>query len=82
MKTEKKRTHIASSERQIMKEVLDELQAIRAKMVDDVANCASRLNKIHPKYCKSAENLLHYLVLRRRDRRQLQQHLAILGLSS
>nr|WP_321467518.1 pyruvate kinase [uncultured Desulfobulbus sp.] len=70
------------SEHQIMQEVLDELQAIRAKMVDDVAKCAPRLKKIHPSYRKSAENLLHYLVLRRRDRRQLQQQLAVLGLSS
>jgi len=82
MKTDKKSVHTAIPERRIMKEVLEELQAIRAKMVDDVANCASRLNKIHPNYRRSAENLLHYLVLRRRDRRQLQQHLAVLGLSS
>ncbi|MBV5319273.1 MAG: hypothetical protein JZU50_15900 [Desulfobulbaceae bacterium] len=82
MKTEKKSTRPAIRERQIMQEVLEELQAIRAKMIDDVANCAFRLDKIHPDYRKSAENLLHYLVLRRRDRRELQQHLAMLGLSS
>jgi pyruvate kinase len=82
MKTDHKDANTAIPERQIMKEVLEELQAIRAKMIDDVAKCAPRLNKIHPNYRKSAENLLHYLVLRRRDRRQLQQHLAVLGLSS
>jgi len=65
-----------------MKEVLEELQVIRAKMIDDVAKHASRLNKIHHNYRESAENLLHYLVLRRSDRRHLQQHLAVLGLSS
>jgi len=82
MKTDKKSTNTVVSERQIMKDVLEELLAIRAKMVDDVAKCAPRLDKIHSNYRKSAENLLHYLVLRRRDRRQLQQHLAVLGLSS
>ncbi len=82
MKTEKKDANAAILERRIMKEVLEELQVIRAKMIDDVAKCASRLDKIHPNYRKSAENLLHYLVLRRRDRRHLQQHLAVLGLSS
>ena len=82
MKTEKKATSHAIREHQIMQEVLEELQVIRAKMIEDVANYAWRLNKIHPDYRKSAENLLHYLVLRQRDRRELQQHLAVLGLSS
>ncbi len=82
MKIEKKATSPGIREHQIMQEVLEELQAIRTKMIDDVAKHASRLNKIHPDYRKSAENLLHYLVLRRRDRRKLQQHLAVLGLSS
>jgi len=82
MKTEKKSATPALRERRIMKEVLEELQAIRTKMLADVANNASRLNKIHPNYRQSAENLLHYLVLRRRDRRQLQQRLAMVGLSS
>ena len=82
MKTEKKITNTTITERQKMKEVFEELQAIRKEMVEEIAKCGNHLNKIHPNYRKSVENLLHYLVLRRRDRRQLQQHLALLGLSS
>lgn len=70
-------------EHQILKGVLEELLVIRKEMTDDVTSRhASRLRKIYPHYRQSAENLLHYLVLRRRDRRQLQQQLAVLGLSS
>lgn len=36
----------------------------------------------HPAYRNSTRNLLHYLALRHRDNRQLQQQLAQLGLSS
>ena len=82
MKTDKKSTNTTVSERKRMKEVLEELQAIREEMVEEVAKSAARLDAIHANYRQSAENLLHYLVLRRRDRRQLQQHLAVLGLSS
>ena len=82
MKTAKTGNNAPGSEQRIMLEVFEELQAIRAKMIDDVADSAPRLDTIHPNYRKSAENLLHYLVLRRRDRRELQQHLAVLGLSS
>ena len=37
---------------------------------------------IHPNFRKSAENLLHFLTLRRRDLRWLQEQLARQGLSS
>jgi pyruvate kinase len=65
-----------------LKNVFEELVAIRTEMIDEVANRRKRLDKIHVKNRKSAENLLHYLVLRRHDHRQLQMRLATLGLSS
>ena len=62
--------------------VLAELMAIRAEMVKEVAKLQRRLDAVHPHYRESARNLLHYLVLRRRDLRPLQLRLATLGLSS
>ena len=41
-----------------------------------------RLSSVHPAWRKSADNLLHYLALRHHDIRQLQEELAMLGLSS
>jgi pyruvate kinase len=42
----------------------------------------TRLDRIHPTYLNSAHNLAHYIALRHRDIRLLQQQLAQLGLSS
>ena len=62
--------------------VMGELMAIRAEMVAEAARSQSRLDAVHQNYRESARNLLHYLVLRRRDLRPLQLRLAALGLSS
>ncbi|MBC5775546.1 hypothetical protein H8S95_15820 [Pontibacter sp. KCTC 32443] len=40
------------------------------------------IRKVHPKFKKSAKNLLHYLSLRQHDIRELQEALSLLGLSS
>lgn len=40
-----------------------------------------RLEKIHPKYRRSARNLIHYRILRSQDLRNLQKHLGNMGLS-
>lgn len=42
----------------------------------------STIKAVHPKFKKSAKNLLHYLALRQHDIRDLQEQLAQLGLSS
>ncbi|PTX12233.1 pyruvate kinase [Pontibacter mucosus] len=42
----------------------------------------STVEAVHPKFKKSAKNLLHYLALRQHDIRDLQEQLAQLGLSS
>ncbi|MBB6612826.1 hypothetical protein H7F15_17425 [Pontibacter sp. Tf4] len=43
---------------------------------------SEEIKKVHPKFRKSARNLLHYLALRQHDIRGLQDALAQLGLSS
>ena len=62
--------------------LLAELSAIRTEMINEAGRCRALLDEIHPNYRESARNLLHYLVLRRRDLRPLQQRLSTLGLSS
>lgn len=64
------------------KEILKELKGIRAEMVAYSVTESERLGEVHPQFRESARNLLHYLALRRRDLRPLQQRLASLGLSS
>ena len=70
------------SENKEMEDILNELQEIRAAMVAETIQYESRLKKIHPNYRESAQNLMHYRVLRQRDMRSLQTRLATLGLSS
>jgi pyruvate kinase len=65
-----------------LESLIRELASIRAAMVAELAVSTSRLEKIDPNYRASARNLLHYLVLRRRDLRPLQLRLAAMGLSS
>jgi pyruvate kinase len=62
--------------------ILQELTAIRAEMVAETTRAQPRLSKVHPHFRESAQNLFHYLVLRRRDLRPLQLRLAAFGLSS
>jgi len=62
--------------------VLDTLAGIRADIVEHPQKAAHRLRRVHPTHLASANNLLHYLALRRRDLRPLQMELAELGLSS
>ncbi|HJR34598.1 MAG TPA: pyruvate kinase, partial [Gemmatimonadales bacterium] len=63
-------------------ELLAEVAAIRAEIVGFAADALETPGAIHPSFLPSAHNLLHYLELRQRDRRPLQQRLAELGLSS
>lgn len=58
--------------------VLQELAALRVA----VAAEGVPPDDVHPAFRESAQNLLHYLALRRRDLRPLQHRLAALGLSS
>jgi pyruvate kinase len=72
----------SESEHHDLRDIQHELMAIRAHMVDDAEQAMACLSQVHPNYRESARNLVHYLVLRRRDLRPLQWRLAKLGLSS
>ncbi len=62
--------------------LIDELNAIRAEMVRMEHRFNRELGLLQPNFNYSARNLLHYVALRRRDVRDLQQKLAMLGISS
>ncbi|WP_330180198.1 pyruvate kinase [Nocardia sp. NBC_01503] len=62
-------------------DLADRLDRLRAELVDAAAADA-QLRTVHPDNRASAENLAHYVALRRRDVRDLQTDLAIAGLSS
>lgn len=62
--------------------ILAEVSAIHADMLQLEREYEGRLAEIHPAFRESARNLVHYLALRRRDLRGLQEQLAMLGLSS
>ncbi|MFZ0889668.1 MAG: pyruvate kinase [Candidatus Binataceae bacterium] len=63
-------------------DLINRLSEIRRALAESEAGLESRLDRIHPTYLKSAHNLTHYIALRHRDIRPLQQELAELGLSS
>ena len=65
-----------------IKGLLSELTDIHSTLVSQPPTQKARLKDIDPAYQASAVNLLHYLALRRRDLRSLQEKLAKLGLSS
>ncbi|NIL93094.1 MAG: hypothetical protein GTO71_01300 [Woeseiaceae bacterium] len=69
--------HFVDTER-----VAEQLEAIRAQAVASEGLYADSLLAVDPRYRESAKNLVHYLALRKFDIRELQQDLAILGLSS
>ena len=62
--------------------LVDDLWKVRDALVACEAAAASWLEGIDRRHRASARNLLHYLALRRADRRALQDRLAQLGLSS
>ena len=62
--------------------LLAELTALRRQMVGAAQQEADRLAAVHPNFRLSAHNLMHYLALRQRDLRPVQQRLSALGLSS
>ncbi|MCI0684776.1 MAG: pyruvate kinase [Gemmataceae bacterium] len=62
--------------------LLDELTDLRVAMIERAASLADPGQRLHSSFQASARNLLHYLALRDRDLRPLQQRLAAFGLSS
>jgi pyruvate kinase len=63
-------------------DLIKRLSEIRRALAESETVIETRLDGIHPTYLKSAHNLTHYIALRHRDIRPLQQELAQLGLSS
>jgi pyruvate kinase len=62
--------------------LLEQLQTIQHELTTLERDSADILRRIHPQHEASAANLLHYLALRRRDVRPLQEGLSAAGLSS
>ena len=62
--------------------VSNQLKLIHERALESEASYASELALVHPKLRQSAENLVHYLALRQADIGDLQDDLAVLGLSS
>ena len=74
-------TTATGGNRQSLDALLAELQAIHADLLRLEREFEPRLAD-YALHKNSARNLIHYLALRRRDIRQLQEQLAALGLSS
>ncbi|HEY5883478.1 MAG TPA: pyruvate kinase [Pyrinomonadaceae bacterium] len=75
-------SHDESGEINPLQELKDQLDAIAAEMLDLETNALGGQFDLHETQIQSARNLLHYLSLRRRDLRPLQERLAVEGLSS
>ncbi|QWU17007.1 pyruvate kinase [Paenibacillus sophorae] len=65
-----------------IEDMISQLSAIREDMLSMASESDGILFDRHPDYLSSAQNLLHYLVLRSQDIRSLQGKLAQMGLSS
>jgi pyruvate kinase len=64
------------------KSIIDQLWALRRAMREHETALQPLLKDVDPAYRASARNLAHYLTLRQKDRRVLQEWLARVGLSS
>ncbi|MBC7162794.1 pyruvate kinase [Immundisolibacter sp.] len=62
--------------------LIDELQQLRAAMLQAHQRLSPRLDDVQPHWQASAVNLAHYLAMRRHDIRHLQERLAWVGVSS
>lgn len=62
--------------------LLEELETLRSELIALEQQSVPTLQQTHPQHLASSINLVHYLGLRRRDIRPLQERLAAVGLSS
>ncbi|PRY13711.1 pyruvate kinase [Pontibacter ummariensis] len=69
-------------EKEQLQDLIQQLDALHEEAITLEQKFAPAVQQVHPAFRKSAQNLLHYLALRHHDIRQLQEHLAHLGLSS
>lgn len=75
-------TLASPDQQQLLRLVVERLGALRDSMVQLEQSAGAHLNEAAASFRQSARNLLHYLALRTRDVRPLQDTLAELGLSS
>jgi len=64
------------------KALIEELWLLRASMLEAESQLAAWIGNVGREFQPSARNLAHYLALRRKDRRPLQEKLAWIGVSS
>ncbi len=69
-------------DRSLLEQLSVELAQLCSDMLDLEASLLKRPLALHEAHRRSAQNLAHYLALRRHDVRELQSQLALLGLSS
>lgn len=62
--------------------LLNELEGLRSELLELEYSFSTTLQHVNPSHQSSTINLIHYLGLRRRDIRSLQERLAAVGLSS
>jgi pyruvate kinase len=72
----------ASIDTHSLERLATELNDIRVEMLELEAAEFAKLNTLHHTQTESARNLIHYLALRRHDRRHIQEKLSLKGLSS
>ena len=82
MKTPKQRPVVDTWDEAECKGIIEQLWTLRQSMLASEAGLATHLQSVDPTYRASARNLVHYLTLRRHDRRDLQEWLSRVGLSS
>ncbi len=66
----------------IARECLHDLASLRDGLLAAEVRHSAAIGRVRPEHRAAATNLVHYLELRRRDRRHLQQRLASIGVSS
>jgi pyruvate kinase len=69
-------------DKHLLARLSEELASLSSAMLELESSLLKRPLALHEAHRRSAQNLAHYLALRRHDIRQLQSQLAILGLSS
>jgi pyruvate kinase len=65
-----------------LRPLINELTELRAQLLKNETAMAPWITDANASYCVSARNLAHYIALRQRDLRPLQQSLDHLGVSS
>ncbi len=81
LKKERNPVNKSLKKKEIIKKMIAQIDAIISDAIALEEKSQPVLTKVHPNYRKSACNLLHYLVLRSHDIRDLQKRLRNKGLS-